>query len=125
MGAEMAGVLRIGKSLRIARILRAFRLIRIIKVMTLLAELGDWIHSEWILTAFNILKLVLAICLINHFIACAWYALAEFNRFTQIATWVKYLESVTEDYWVTMPSGATGLSPLYTYTTAMHWSLTQ
>mmetsp|Transcript_122601 Transcript_122601/g.318772 ORF Transcript_122601/g.318772 Transcript_122601/m.318772 type:complete len:785 (-) Transcript_122601:173-2527(-) len=111
------GVLRIGKSVRILRVLRMFRLLRILKVLSTLEELSDFVHSESLHTGLNIIKLVVAIAVVNHFIACGWYALGTLDlSVTGLDdSWVKFMEEEVGEF---VPLG-------YRYATSLHWSLTQ
>lgn len=113
--ADVFGIVRIGKALRILRVLRMFRLLRVLKVMTIITEFSDLIHSQSLLTGFSITKLVVGVAVINHFIACIWYALGVADWTGSSASWVLELEGATGH----------GVSVGYAYTSALHWSLTQ
>lgn len=111
---EAVGMARISKSLRVSRVLRVFRLLRMIKMMSVFAEFSDFITSDTLLTALGIFRLTVGIFTVNHFIACAWYAVGA--------------SGVGEDCWIDellRKSGREELPIEYFYLTSMHWSLTQ
>eukprot|EP00403_Amphidinium_massartii_P002736 CAMPEP_0178381294 /NCGR_PEP_ID=MMETSP0689_2-20121128/5906_1 /TAXON_ID=160604 /ORGANISM="Amphidinium massartii, Strain CS-259" /LENGTH=893 /DNA_ID=CAMNT_0020001467 /DNA_START=55 /DNA_END=2733 /DNA_ORIENTATION=+ len=105
-------------ALKLPRLLRAMkvsRLLRLMKVAALVEQSRFFIHSEILMTVMKVLKFLVSITIVNHFVACAWYAVGKFSRHRDIATWVNELE-------------ATSSAPVewhYYYTTALHWSLTQ
>jgi len=106
-----AGLVRIMKSMRFARVMRVFRLLRIVKVLSLVDEFSDFIHSEGLLAVLKILKLTVGIAILNHFVACGWYALGNMDMQN---SWV---DSMMKVY----PDASIG----FLYTTSLHWSLTQ
>jgi len=55
---------------------------------------------------------VVGIAMINHFIACVWYAIANLNEEADY-TWLKVLQPMQDK------------SLAYAYTSSLHWSLTQ
>ncbi|CAE8682109.1 unnamed protein product [Polarella glacialis] len=59
----------------------------------------------------RVLKLLVFIMLINHLIACSWYAVG-INDLEREDTWVK-------------ANDLKGKGTVYAYTTALHWSITQ
>jgi len=119
------GIMRISKSLRIARVLRMFRLLRILKVLSVIEELSDFVHSELLQTCFSIVKLVIGITIVNHFIACGWYAIGslDLSSFGIYRTWVQeFTERPARKQDGQVPvTPSTG----YLYATSLHWSLTQ
>lgn len=68
---------RLGRTFRMSRILRTIRLLRVLKFKKLLEELYDRISSEYVHIIFEILRLLIIITTINHFVACIWYAVGE------------------------------------------------
>merc|ERR1719271_802382 len=109
------GAIRMSKSLRAARFLRIMRLVRVVKLISLLGEFRDFIHSEVVRVSLGIMKFVLFILLVNHYIACMWYAIAEFNPVHE-RTWLDKFKSDT---------GQQNPTVFFRYTTALHWSVTQ
>mmetsp|Transcript_40044 Transcript_40044/g.121084 ORF Transcript_40044/g.121084 Transcript_40044/m.121084 type:complete len:506 (-) Transcript_40044:34-1551(-) len=110
--SDVPGVLRLSKSMRMLRLLRLSRLLRFRKLAVLVATLFDSLRSEMGLAVVKVAALVVSIVLLNHYIACAWYALAA-NA------------AVGEDTWLsTFPNvGKHDLS--YLYTMSFHWAVCQ
>jgi len=110
---NLFGIARLGKAFRVARVLRMFKLLRMLKVMSLAAEFSEMLRSETLLTIFDIVKVTILIAMVNHCIACVWYAIGTSG--ICIMDWVKVFEE------------AAGLDPdlAYRYSTSLHWSLTQ
>lgn len=108
---EAAGMMRMGKSLRMLRILRTLRLLRLVKLRQLLGAIQDRVDSEYLSMVINITKYVAFIVAINHLVACAWCALGSIDAYGQ-QTWLKSADME-------------GTSLTYRYATALHWSLTQ
>jgi len=82
---------------------------------TILRKLQARIHSEYILTVGGILKIMVFMMLVNHYVACAWFYIA-----------VSVGEGSTEQSWTSMRFGTYGdVSMGYAYATSLHWSLTQ
>jgi len=101
------------KLLRILRFVRTLRLLRFMKLQVLLARVNDLLDSEYAGIAFNIIKMILALLLINHFIACAFFFTADVQHDDADAlTWVR-AHHFELDSWQ------------YKYFTAFHWSITQ
>eukprot|EP00443_Scrippsiella_acuminata_P069913 CAMPEP_0115399448 /NCGR_PEP_ID=MMETSP0271-20121206/14842_1 /TAXON_ID=71861 /ORGANISM="Scrippsiella trochoidea, Strain CCMP3099" /LENGTH=723 /DNA_ID=CAMNT_0002823261 /DNA_START=170 /DNA_END=2337 /DNA_ORIENTATION=+ len=116
---DAIGIFRITKSLRVIRILRMLRLVRLvrlIKVISLIAEFSDYVRSENMLTVIGILKLLIALIVVNHFIACAWYSLGDLDA---DSTWTTKLKSDLLEEEGREPDVG------YMYFTSLHWSLTQ
>jgi len=111
---EFAGVARIGKSMRLTRAVRVFRLVRVFKILAVLEDLNASFSSESILIVFKIFKMLVGMCLLNHFVACLWYGLAKNSEelFGEEDAWIYHLD-------IDDPSFA------YLYTTSLHWSWTQ
>ena len=78
--ADLIGIMRISKTIRLTRILRLFRLLRVIKLPGLADTISDYVHSEVLLTAFGILRSMVVIGIVNHFIACGWYAIGSIDE---------------------------------------------
>lgn len=103
------------RMLRIIRLARTLRLIRLLKLRWLLAHVNEYfVESEFLSVVFNIVKMIILLLAINHFIACTWYAIAYFEM-DYAGTWVSvhgYEVGVDCDWY-------------YTYFTSFHWSVTQ
>jgi len=105
------GVVRVGKLLRAMRILRTLRLLRLAKLTQLVNSMQDRMDSEFLTIGFSVLKLMLIIVAINHFIACAWYNIGK-TKVVGFPSWVEAYHFQDQ--------------PLnYQYFSALHWSLTQ
>jgi len=84
-------------------------------VLILINQLSQSVPSEAVTTAVTIIKMVAGIALVNHFLACGWYAIAmEFVDYPGV-----------HGSWYTALGPAEDRSIAYAYTTALHWSLTQ
>lgn len=116
-------LLRWNKAVRFFRFARVIRMLRIFKLVEALASLDLLLHSrteaasETVRTVSRNLRKILAVVIVNHFIACAWYGLSVFTEDTfGVKGWASALPS---DYDHDAPSA------FYNYTTALHWALTQ
>mmetsp|Transcript_35746 Transcript_35746/g.82023 ORF Transcript_35746/g.82023 Transcript_35746/m.82023 type:complete len:822 (-) Transcript_35746:57-2522(-) len=114
---EAVGIVKFSKSLRITRILRLLRLLRMIRVSKALTVLRDSLATEESVILWNVMKVIVAIVLVNHYIGCCWYGVGvlEQDLFPRESTWVKTFD----ERWGDQANFA------YTYTTCLHWSLTQ
>eukprot|EP00428_Durinskia_dybowskii_P011696 CAMPEP_0170224796 /NCGR_PEP_ID=MMETSP0116_2-20130129/12103_1 /TAXON_ID=400756 /ORGANISM="Durinskia baltica, Strain CSIRO CS-38" /LENGTH=877 /DNA_ID=CAMNT_0010475509 /DNA_START=33 /DNA_END=2668 /DNA_ORIENTATION=+ len=109
--ADIIGVVRVSKTLRLSRLLRLFRLLRLLKMPAIFDDLASNVHSELVITVISIARSLGLILVVNHFIACGWYALSAYSD-PGSPRWVAAL--VAEDR-----------SVPYRYATSLHWSLTQ
>jgi len=106
---DMASIMRVGKFMRLSRMFRLMRLLRLMKMPSLMESISDSIQSEDVATAFEIGKCVALIAVINHFIACGWYAVGT---------------NAGEPNWLEQLNGEEHHFS-YRYATCLHWSLTQ
>jgi len=101
-----------GNPLAVTRTLRILRIARILRIGKLVASLGDLLQdsrSESLLLVMQLVQHLMSIFIVNHYIACAWYATGMID-YEQ--SWIKKIG--LEDYdW----------HEGYFY--ALHWSLTQ
>mmetsp|Transcript_26070 Transcript_26070/g.57426 ORF Transcript_26070/g.57426 Transcript_26070/m.57426 type:complete len:880 (+) Transcript_26070:138-2777(+) len=102
---------------RLLRVMKVARLFRIMKVAALVEQTRFFIHSELLMTFIKVLKFLVSITIINHFVAFAWYGIGKYcrNQGMSTGTWVNELQE----------KSAQQLDWDYYYTTALHWSLTQ
>mmetsp|Transcript_55020 Transcript_55020/g.128696 ORF Transcript_55020/g.128696 Transcript_55020/m.128696 type:complete len:785 (+) Transcript_55020:62-2416(+) len=115
MSTALQRIGRLGKTTRLLRLLRTIRLVRLVKVTVHINILYDFIYSEVAVTIAKIVRFTMAVCLVNHFVACGWFAIGDAADARQVSTtWVEDLEEKHPH-----PSKA------YMYLTALHWSLTQ
>lgn len=103
---DSLGLLR---TVRYVRLMRMIRLLRVLKLRKLLAKIDELIDSEHLSIVANIVKMILALLVTNHIIACCWYTIADTNN---------------ERNWLTHHSDR-GDSWEYLYATSFHWSVTQ
>eukprot|EP00440_Ansanella_granifera_P053231 gb/GFBE01057707.1/.p1 GENE.gb/GFBE01057707.1/~~gb/GFBE01057707.1/.p1 ORF type:complete len:459 (+),score=59.94 gb/GFBE01057707.1/:1-1377(+) len=100
------------RSLKVARALRLLRLLRLVrlrKVGQVVAVIMYRCYSETLILVGRIAVLVSIIVAINHYVACAWYAISLYSL---DGGWAEfYLED----------GASFGLS----YLVALHWALTQ
>jgi hypothetical protein len=99
------------KLLRILRLARCMRILRLAKLKTIIASIKDLIDNEAIDILFNIVKMLMCLIAVNHFIACAWFAMTLFDAGP---SWVEYHSLERKD-----------VSWIYQYVTAFHWAITQ
>lgn len=104
---DAVNFVRITKTMRLSRILRLFRLLRVAKV-TPTDDFYSGVQSETLMTVFGVGRSLAVIFVVNHFIACGWYAVGMSAE----PSWVEALDLESRD---------TG----YRYLTSLHWSLTQ
>lgn len=109
------GFVHIGKGWRLVRILRMVRLVRLMRVLHFIGEFNDYIRSDWLLTALRILKMTFGVVLVNHFLACGWYAVGNMEFLGFNKTWVLALDDDVD--------GHEDMS--YRYMSSLHWSLSQ
>jgi len=74
------------KLLRSLRLVRVVRLLRLFKLKKVMSSLNDHVDSEYLSIVLNVIKMVFALLLVNHFIACWWYVIANTHGGT---TWLK------------------------------------
>jgi len=98
--------------LRIMRLARILRLLRLLKLRKLLTHVNDLIDSEYMSIVINIVKMILSLLAINHFIACIWFLVADSRANSGDMTWVQ-------------ASGFEEASWDYQYATSFHWAITQ
>lgn len=105
-GVGIGRILRLGRAMRVLRLLRLFKLRRIVDALLELVE------SEYAFTIINLLKLLFAVLVLNHVIACVWYLVGKTGA------------SMGQYSWFEM-SGHYPNDSIYMYFTSLHWSLTQ
>jgi hypothetical protein len=106
LSTSSSGFLRFGKAA--SRSLRALRLLRMPKLNASFNQILGAMNSESLTIVAGLLKFLLMLILVTHYVACAWYWLAERPG----ETWGDmFLDS--------------GDSQVYGYFTSMHWALTQ
>lgn len=108
------GAARIGKMLKSMRLLRMVRLVRLIRV----ARMPDFMHSiayhfqsERLQIIAGILRILIFLVGVLHFIACCWYGIGVDVDGDEVS-WVRNMDLDKTDL-------------EYQYVTSFHWSLTQ
>jgi len=104
-------LVRMSKTLRLSRLLRLFRLLRLIKVPAIVDNVCGSFHSQTFGTFMGIFRSLALIAIINHFIACSWYAVSSIDE-PENRRWSAVLDEE-------------GRGVSYRYSTSLHWSLTQ
>jgi len=99
------------KLLRILRLARTLRLVRLVKLQWVVKTLDEQLDSEYASILANLAKMITMLLATNHFVACAWYLVADMQR-DETTTWLSH-HDVLESEWY------------YQYTLAFHWSITQ
>lgn len=110
--ASKGGAASSGKLLRALRIMRTIRLLRLAKLQRLLLLMRDRIDSETTFIAINILKYVLMLLMLNHFLAAAWFSVGSFERDSGNKNWIDAMA---------LDVGPGGV--VYNYLTSLHWSI--
>jgi len=114
MESETAGTAKdVSKSFRTLRFMRVLRLVRMLKMLKVMQVIRDLIDTEAISICFDIFKITVLLVVINHVVACGWYAVGTIHaKENNGLTWV----------------GNTDIddrSLVYRYSTSLHWSLGQ
>lgn len=98
------GISQIGRTLRSVRFLNVIRLLRLIKLQLFMDSFQDLLASGNASVHMNIVKIVLFLLIINHFIACCWYGVGAMDSTGWVsqtgiqddALWDRYVKSY---YW--------------------------
>ncbi|CAE8602763.1 unnamed protein product, partial [Polarella glacialis] len=98
------------KMLRMLRLARTVRLLRLFKLKWILDSINDYLDSEFMSIITNIVKMVLFLLAINHFIACMWFLITSDSG--DGLNWIKKYGYEDVDWSMQ-------------YLTAFHWSITQ
>mmetsp|Transcript_60003 Transcript_60003/g.134873 ORF Transcript_60003/g.134873 Transcript_60003/m.134873 type:complete len:833 (+) Transcript_60003:97-2595(+) len=107
---RLASIMRLGKTMRVARVMRVIRIMRAVKVLRFMDSLSENVRSETTRELLKILKMIVGIAFMNHFVACGWHIIGTMDMPHQN----QWVDSIDE-------TATVG----YMYTTALHWSLTQ
>eukprot|EP00440_Ansanella_granifera_P067009 gb/GFBE01072670.1/.p1 GENE.gb/GFBE01072670.1/~~gb/GFBE01072670.1/.p1 ORF type:complete len:672 (+),score=98.03 gb/GFBE01072670.1/:1-2016(+) len=112
---QSSGLESFAEIVRGARIMRVVRLVRVLKMKTLLNLVYDLLDSEYMFIVFSVGKMITALLVFNHIIACGFYFVGKMEMDRGQPNWLEH----------------TGMGPvidgdiMWRYTTALHWSLTQ
>jgi len=104
------------KNLRLRRLVRVLRIVRLIRIAKLAnrESLKELVGSQPMnyIVVVAIVKLLIVMLVLNHYVACAWYAIGNFERVSGRKSWLT--ENVEPEH-----------SGFYQYATSFHWSMTQ
>eukprot|EP00931_Biecheleriopsis_adriatica_P098136 TRINITY_DN7202_c0_g1_i3.p1 TRINITY_DN7202_c0_g1~~TRINITY_DN7202_c0_g1_i3.p1 ORF type:complete len:681 (-),score=112.94 TRINITY_DN7202_c0_g1_i3:69-2111(-) len=114
-GKDYASMTRI---LRVLRAIRILRLLRLLKLKKLVNIFYDSIDSEHMFIVVNLVRMICIIVLMNHYVACVWYAIGTITMSGGSDTGKNWLEDVGQT-----PVFETSLG--WRYATSLHWSITQ
>eukprot|EP00439_Symbiodinium_sp_Y106_P028452 s239_g3.t1 len=70
----------VNRLLRSLRVVRTVRLLRLVKLKRILAMIKDRITSEAVFILLNIIRMILMLLLVNHFIAAAFYLIGSLGE---------------------------------------------
>eukprot|EP00811_Abedinium_folium_P014950 NODE_2392_length_2221_cov_8.170010.p1 GENE.NODE_2392_length_2221_cov_8.170010~~NODE_2392_length_2221_cov_8.170010.p1 ORF type:complete len:633 (-),score=132.48 NODE_2392_length_2221_cov_8.170010:321-2165(-) len=105
--SQNASYARLG---RVSRFLRLLRLFRFVKAADWARQVSQLAGDEAAQIVLSLAQFISVLLLINHFIACAWYAIGS--------------QSIADNGWV-RHNQLERASLAMRYSTALHWSLTQ
>lgn len=98
------------KLLRMLRLSKCLRLLRAAKLKQIMQHINDMIASEYTAIAVSIIKMILLLLLVNHYIASFWYIVGSMSG--QSKNWVDEF-GFSPDEW------------FQNYCLSLHWSITQ
>eukprot|EP00913_Durusdinium_trenchii_P022055 g20725.t1 len=132
-GDGLATAARMIKGFRAIRILRLLRLLKLQRLMNMVYDLID---SEYMFIVFTMIRLIVAITVLNHVIACLWFLVGSLTMYAKLVA--KYRRANNQQSALLEVAcrckqvcQLTGLSPVnegefaWKYLTSLHWSLTQ
>lgn len=109
-----ARMLRMGRLFGSVKALRLLRLMRIVKLPGAIEQVVVAVNSKVFSTALFFFKALALIAVVNHFIACIWYAISITHR-----------QEHGQPAWVDNLLDIEDRDDLYLYATSLHWSVTQ
>lgn len=92
--------------------IKTVRLLRLAKMPWLLDTINDLCDSEATSIIGSIVRMVVLLLVINHFLACAWFLVASLSEEYSGTSWIHY-------------HGYSSVDWSYQYLIAAHWSITQ
>mmetsp|Transcript_90265 Transcript_90265/g.264036 ORF Transcript_90265/g.264036 Transcript_90265/m.264036 type:complete len:722 (+) Transcript_90265:399-2564(+) len=108
-GSSMEQAVVASRLLKVFRLLRLIRLVRLYRLRQVSHEFQQIFHSQAAKVVFEVLRLMVGMVLINHMLACAWYAIGRGRSDGWILRYPEFVDS----------------SLSHRYAAAYHWSLTQ
>lgn len=101
------------KLMRMVRFVRVLRLMRLTKLKRVLVLIHDHLDSEYMFVVVKIVKLLLFMVIVNHFLGCLWYLVGVASiSLGDRSNWIDHYN---------MNERLFG----YQYTTSVHWAMTQ
>eukprot|EP00438_Fugacium_kawagutii_P001095 Skav236118 [mRNA] locus=scaffold1166:509950:511653:+ [translate_table: standard] len=97
------------RSLRLLRFLRLMRMLRMVKLRRINEVFQEFFHSQTATLYYSLLRSLIHLCILNHLIACAWWATIHVSSGEN---WVAAL-------------GIENSSMEYQYLLCMHWAFAQ
>lgn len=96
------------RSLRMLRFLRLMRMLRMVKLRRINEVFQEFFQSQAATLYYSLFSSLIHLCILNHLIACAWFAVSHMNS----ANWVTQL-------------GIENSSMEYQYLTCLNWAFAQ
>lgn len=96
------------RSLRMLRFLRLMRMLRMVKLRRINEVFQEFFQSQAATLYYSLFSSLIHLCILNHLIACAWFAVSHVNS----ANWVVEL-------------GIENRSMEYQYLTCLNWAFAQ
>merc|ERR1719464_1551898 len=90
--------------------MRLSRLLRLMKLGRIVRHLNEMIDSEDTSIIVHIMKMVVTLMIINHFVSCLWFLVSDTQDCPD--TWV-CLYGFKDEHWT------------YVYATSYHWAVSQ
>jgi hypothetical protein len=110
-----SSVLYMGAMVRSLRMLRTIRLLRMIKANLVWRYLTEQIRSEELILVAHIVKIMISMLIVVHFLACAWYGVGAASVANR--SWIEKEDTA-------VMTGPVQLETLWVrYTVSFHWSL--
>jgi len=96
------------RSLRMLRFLRLMRMLRMVKLRHINEVFQEFFHSQAATLYYSLFSSLIHLCILNHLIACAWFAVSHVNS----RNWVTEL-------------GIENSAVEYQYLTCLNWAFAQ
>lgn len=97
------------RTVKFLRLSRSLRLLRLVKLQSFLRSLEKRFNNDFLICYFNVLKLMICVAVLAHYLACGWYGMSVLAPERGWAEQAKFVDS---------DSG-------HLYLTSLHWGLTQ
>lgn len=105
-----SGGMGLSKLARASRVARVVRLLRLVRMQEIVANMLERIQNDKIIMLLHVLKLMLALIVACHVMACLWWSIGD--------------RSISGDTWVSK-SGYANADVGLCYLASLHWSLAQ